>query len=54
LVVDVRVVEHDFGGNTTNVQARPAKGPTLLYTCGLGKNKPWIKPKPNDEERPNT
>jgi hypothetical protein len=29
-LVDVRVVEHGFGGNTTDVQARPAKGPTLL------------------------
>jgi hypothetical protein len=38
LVVDMRVVEHGFGGNTTDVQARPTKGPALLYTCGLGNN----------------
>ncbi len=38
LVVDVRVVEHGLGRNTTDVQARPAKGPTLLYTRSLGKN----------------
>ena len=39
LVVDVGVVEHGFGGNATDVQARPAKGPTLLYTSSLGRNK---------------
>jgi len=38
LMVYMRAVEHRFGGNTTNVQGRPAKGPTLLYTCSVGKN----------------
>ncbi len=42
LVVNVRVVKHRFGGNTTDIQARPAKTPTLLYTCSLGE-KAWIK-----------
>jgi hypothetical protein len=38
LVVDMRVVEHGFRGNATDVQARPTKGPTLLYTCSLANN----------------
>ena len=37
LVVDARVVEHGFRGYIANVQARPAKAPTLLYTYGLGR-----------------
>jgi hypothetical protein len=35
LVVDVRVVQHGFGGNASDVQASPAEGSTLLYTRGL-------------------
>jgi hypothetical protein len=31
LVVDVRVVEHGFGGNTTDVQARLAESHASLY-----------------------
>jgi hypothetical protein len=38
LMINVRVVEHGFGGNTADVQARPTEGSTLLYTCGLGEN----------------
>jgi len=37
--VNVRVVEHRLGGNTTEVPARP-RGPTLLYTCSLGESEP--------------
>jgi len=39
LVVDVRVVQHGFGRDTSDVQARPAKGTTLLYTRGLREEK---------------
>jgi len=35
LMVDVRVVQHGFGWNTSDVQARPTEGTTLLYTRGL-------------------
>jgi hypothetical protein len=38
-VVDVRVVEHRFGRNATDIQACSTKGPTLLYTYNLGENK---------------
>ena len=40
LMVDVRVVQHGFGWNTSDVQARPAEGTTLLYTRGLREKKP--------------
>jgi hypothetical protein len=40
LVVDVGIVEHRFRGNATDVQARPTKRPTLLYTCSLGEKEP--------------
>jgi hypothetical protein len=41
LMINVRVVEHGFGGNAADVQARPTEGPTLLYTRGLGENGTW-------------
>jgi len=40
LMVNVRVVQHGFGRNTSDVQARPAEGPALLYTRGLREKKP--------------
>lgn len=39
LMVDVRVVQHGFGRNTSHVQACPAEGTTLLYTRGLKEKK---------------
>jgi hypothetical protein len=38
LVVDVRVIQHGFGGNASDVQASPTKGATLLDTRGLRGN----------------
>lgn len=40
LVVDVRVVQHGFGRDTSDVQARPAEGTTLLYARGLREKQP--------------
>ena len=40
LMVDVRAVEHGFGRNTSDFQARPTKSTTLLYyMCGLNEKK---------------
>jgi hypothetical protein len=40
LMVNVRVVQHGFRRNASDVQARPAEGTTLLYTRGLRQKKP--------------
>ncbi len=54
LMVYMRAVEHRFGGNTTNVQGRPAKGPRdLLFSihAAWGRTSPWIKFEPEKGQR---